>query len=106
MHDPVTSNSRLTCVTAGKYMIVGQVRMSSNSTGYRWCGIRLNGATQLVVDSKTAVNGGATMFSVSTIADLSVADYVELVCYQNSGGALTIVKSANDSPEFAASRVA
>ena len=35
-----------------------------------------------------------------TLYELAVNDYVELVVYQSSGGALNVVSSGNHSPEF------
>ena len=100
MHNTSTNTSRLTCVTAGVYLIHGHVRFASNNTGHRIAGIRLNGSTQIANQKTEAVQGTTTVLSVATVYKLSVADYVELTAYQSSGGALNVEAEGNLSPEF------
>ena len=110
IHDTVTANSRLTCKTAGFYLIFGTVRWDVNSSGNRSIGIRLNGtasdpATTL---ANVQVNGIATNNSdmaVATGYQLAVNDYVELVVRQTSGGSLDVQSVGNHSPEFGMVRV-
>jgi hypothetical protein len=104
IHDTVTNNSRLTCKTAGKYQITAQVRWQSNATGYREIRIRLNGTTQICIVRQGA--HGLDMQVVTTLYDLGVDDYVEVMVYQNSGGALNVEKVAQYSPEFMMVKVA
>lgn len=100
IHDNVTNNSRLTCRTAGKYQIIGQVAFVDNSTGLRSLNIRLNGATVIAFVELSADNSGANRFQVTTIYDLAVNDYVELVAFQASGVALNVRSTNANSPEF------
>jgi len=106
MHDNVTNNSRLTCKTAGKYQITGQVRFAANATGVRAAYIRLNGVTYIAVSgrpSASAVNINDIV--VTTLYDLAINDYVEILVYQNSGATLDVVADGNYSPEFMMVRV-
>lgn len=105
MHD-AGSNTRLTCQVAGKYLIKAQVRFSSNSNGYRYAQLRLNGATEIGQVAIGANPSEDTVIVTSTIKDLAVADYVEVVAYQNSGSTLQVEKAADSSPEFMAIRIA
>ncbi len=100
IHDNVTNNSRLTCKTAGKYIIVGNVQYSANATGIRQVNIRYNGSTIIAVEEKTNSGVYTTTLIVTCIYVMSVNDYVEIGCYQNSGGALNIINSSQFSPEF------
>lgn len=105
IHDPVTNNSRLTCKTAGKYLIIGQARFFSNATGYRVLYIRLNNTTYIAISGVNAVVGSATGLIHSTIYDLAVGDYVNLQVYQNSGAARGIYSTAQFTPEFMMQRI-
>lgn len=89
MHDASTNNSRLTCKTAGKYLIISNITWETNVTGFRQQQIKLNGAT--VLSTQRDVAGGTNMQTQSTLYNLSVNDYVELVVYQNAGGPLTLI---------------
>lgn len=91
IHNNATNNSRLTCKTAGKYLIGGVVRWSPNATGIRSARIYLNGAT--VIAEVTDVNAGGAddiALDVQTVYDLAANDYVELQAFQNSGGNLNV----------------
>jgi hypothetical protein len=101
MHDTATQNSRLTCRTAGLYVIHAHVEFALNATGERHVILLLNGATQLAYHDQPALSTNAVIVSVSTQYPLAVGDYVECQVYQNSGGALNVNVSAARSPEFA-----
>lgn len=105
IHSTVTNTGRLTCNTAGKYVITASVAWASNSTGFRQIGIYLNNSTFLALQSADA-NATAIMYqSVTTVYDLSASDYVELRVLQTSGGPLNIVAGGNYSPEFSMHRI-
>jgi hypothetical protein len=105
-HDTVTNNSRLTCLYAGIYLVIGNASFAANATGYRQLLIRTNG-TISSGNVVSPVNSGTltTDLSVSMIAALAVNDYVELVAAQNSGGALNVLTAPNFSPGLMMARV-
>jgi hypothetical protein len=106
-HDTVTNNSRLTCLYAGKYQITGSASFAANATGHRLLLIRLNGATEIARERVPSVGASDQLeLNISTLYDLAINDYVELVAYQNSGGALNVTVVSNYSPEFMFVRVA
>lgn len=107
IHDPGTNPDRLTCKTAGKYVISGSCEYAAHSTGVRQTSIQLNGTTFIVQDIRFPIGAGdgATRVAVATIYELSVNDYVRLGAYQTSGGNLNIVASGNQSPELAMQRI-
>ena len=88
IHDLVINNSRLTCKTAGIYLIAGSANIISNAIGRRSLLLRLNGiATYAYVEWDTNQNGG-TFMHLSTILRLAITNFVELSVYQSSGGVL------------------
>lgn len=104
IHDTVTNNSRLTCKTAGVYAISGTLEYATNATGERSVAIRLNGTTYIAA----AANSGGisvTQLSCTTQYIMAVNDYIELIAFQDSGGALNVNSTANYSPEFMMTRL-
>ncbi|MBA7685925.1 hypothetical protein ES703_94356 [subsurface metagenome] len=105
IHDTVTNNSRLTCKTAGKYVISGSILWSLNATGDRSIHIRLNGSIRLACQTIRAPAGDMANMSIATIYDLAVNDYVELRVYHTAGNGLTVYEWGNYSPEFMMQRI-
>jgi len=106
-HDNVTNNTRLTCNTAGKYIITGCAAFANNATGYRWLYILLNNTTN--IGEQGFLNATAAYYcrvGCSAIYNLVATDYIELVAFQDSGGALNVLSLGNYSPEFRMQRIA
>lgn len=92
-HDNATNPSRLTVPTDydGVCVFNGWVRFAANATGYRQVRIILNGATVLASATVASIGAGAsTEVPISVHVDLAAGDYVELVVFQDSGGALDV----------------
>lgn len=101
IHSTLTNTGRLTCNTAGKYLIIGLVQWIDNATGQRQVWVRLNGTTDIGRNLIPAVAvPNLIRQQVSTIYELNVGDYVELGVYQNAGTTLSITSVGNRSPEF------
>jgi len=100
IHSTGTNTNRLTCQTAGKYLIVGNVRFAANGNADRRVAILLNNATYIAWAASEPNPTLETAFIVTTIYDLSVGNYVTLQAYQNTGGALNVEVVGNLSPEF------
>ena len=105
IHDIVTNNSRLTCKTAGRYLIITQVEWAYNSTGERQIKIMLNGATVIGHASQQAPVSYCLRLALATIYNLAVNDYVETQVYQSSGSSLNVSSSGQYSPEFTMQRI-
>ena len=106
IHSTVANTSRLTCKTAGKYLIwfVGYFVNDANGSirlGY----IQLNGATTLAQERKAPNAINSATFCVSCVYDLAVNDYVEFFAWQDAGGAINFLAAANQSPEFGIQRI-
>lgn len=106
IHDNTTNNSRLTCKTAGKYLIICQVFLATNGTGARHAKIKLNGATDIAYCTSNANASTGVIVQCATVYDLAVNDYVEAGVYQDSGGALDASAYANVAPEFMMIKIA
>lgn len=101
IHDNSTNNSRLTCKTAGVYLMSATVAFAVNATGTRMVSILINGTTSLAsVHATAAVGGLTTRIVTTTIYPMAVNDYIEASVYQSSGGALNVDSGANYTPEF------
>jgi len=106
IHDNTTNNERLTCKTAGKYIITAGAGWAPNANKQRFLHIRLNGATYIASQVfKAAGDGEGTNMALATLYELAVNDYVEVLAYQYSGVAINIMSYGNYSPEFAMLRV-
>lgn len=105
IHDNTTNNSRLTCKTAGKYLIEGEVEYASHATGRRIAAIRLGGATYLAATQTSANATDVTALCCNVVYELAVNEYVELIGFQSSGGALNALASANHAPRLSMVRI-
>ncbi len=105
MHSTLVSSGRLTATAAGVYAISGHVSFASNATGRRTVYVRLNGSSYIAVDKRAAISGDATQMSIAVMYPLVAGDYVELVVYQNAGGALNVDAASAYSPEFGMARI-
>lgn len=102
MHSTASLTGRITFNTAGLYLVTGHVGWATSaSTATRLTSIRLNGSTTITEALHDNVNQGVAQ-SVTTLYKFAVNDYVELVVYQFTGGALNVSAVANWTPEFSA----
>jgi hypothetical protein len=89
-HSTVTNNSRITIPAglAGRYALTGFVVFPANSTGSRYVGIRKNNGSDDFISSSPGVATYSTYVNFNVIYEAGVGDYFEMICFQNSGGAL------------------
>ena len=90
-HSTATNTSRITIPAGkgGKYLLTAKLEWYSNNTGARYVGIGLNGGNNVAQFNTAAVNNQQTL-CLTTLANLSVGDYVEMFAYQTSGGNLSL----------------
>lgn len=107
IHDPVTNNSRLTCKTAGIYMIGANIEFSTVAVSFQGSlYILLNGATIISEQVlRKAAAAGVLQININCIYALAVNNYVEAVVLQDSGAGMNINASGNYSPEFWMQRI-
>jgi hypothetical protein len=80
---------QLTIVTAGTYLLSGEVVWADNGTGLRLASIEQVGAGELVTDVRGAVAGTAQAQTMVTLAHLNVGDSVKLTAAQTCGANLS-----------------
>lgn len=105
IHDNAVSNSRLTCKTAGKYVIVANITWDGHTTGFRRLAFWKNGAVWLNSMGLNIVDLVDIDQEAVTIYDLAVDEYVECRVLQNSGGALNSLYNAQRTPSFMMQRI-
>lgn len=96
----VTSSSRLTAKTSGRYAIGGKLTFAANATGFRRIQIRKNaagsptGGTLLIVETTSAITtaGVATPVSLGAGPEFQLAanDYIEAFAHHDSGATLAL----------------
>ena len=91
-HDNSSNTSRITIPTGrgGYYLLSGTLTFASNATGARGVQINKNGSQLFNPTFITTVNGFDSSYPFSLTISLVGGDYVEVLGYQNSGGALNL----------------
>lgn len=104
IHSTTVNTGRLTCQTAGKYLIFLSAAFALNATGRRLWLIRLSGA--LIAAQETGpTSTGEAAAAISTVYDLAVGDYAEALMFQSSGASLNALYNNNYTLEFGMVRV-
>lgn len=90
-HSNTTNNSRYVAIVAGWYLVVGTVTWANVAGGNRNVSINKNGAG--VPQFGTAVPAASALVfpagQSTALVQLNVGDYVEVIAYQDSGGAVS-----------------
>ena len=94
-HSTSTNTDRITIPAgkAGYYLINYNINYAANGSGFRNCGIRINGSGT-GIDNVAYIKGFSdeeNSLAASTVYYLNAADYVSLHTYQNSGGSLNAI---------------
>lgn len=105
IHDPVTNNSRLTCRTAGTYLISFNGRWETNATGQRWLVLFWNATRYIAMSTLDVGIPGNFATEMSTIYTLAINDFLQVQVWQDSGGALDIRFVAEYTPNFMMQRI-
>jgi hypothetical protein len=105
IHDTTANTSRLTCKTAGKFLIVAGIEFSGIATGRRIVRFLLNNVYEIVKFELGLSSANVFRATTTTIYDLQVNDYLEVSVYQSSGAALDVLALGYYSPEFMIQRI-
>lgn len=90
-HSTATNTARFTVAADGRYDLLAQVAFVANATGARHIGIRKNGSEVVDRQINATISGSSLPVRVSMAGLALVAgDYLEVICWQNSGGALAL----------------
>lgn len=106
LHDP-NNNARIVAPSDGLYWFALTITFTSNATGVRACGIRLDGNTNVLIGGAMhqAANGQATRISASALVQLYAGQYAELIAFQSSGTTLSAI-SGDSNTHFEWARLA
>ena len=102
--DPMFSNAnntQLVAQEAGRYQVTGTVLWAGAVTPgtFRTLWIRKNGVTFQALQSSSPITTGQGQ-TVTTLVELAVGEYVELIADQDSGAPLNVLASGEFSPAF------
>jgi hypothetical protein len=102
MHSNSSNLSRLTAPVNGVYLVTAQADWNVNVFGGRTMVLRKNGVTPLARDRRTPGTDkfNAPPVNLTTVARLTAGDFVEAEVFQDSGGNLSVLRNAEESPEF------
>jgi hypothetical protein len=99
IHDPANP-SRLTCRTAGRYLVFGLCAFPTNATGDRFWQLMKNGTVIQYFSGKSPSGAVSSFQPGMTLLELEVNDYLQFGAFQQSGGALTLMTGATTGTEF------
>jgi len=106
IHEGVTNPSRLTCRTAGKYLIGIALQLDNLIANKHFCVIlKLNGTTEICRRTRYNVGGEPPYLGMNAVYDLAVGDYVETVVHHDNGNDRNILAVEATSPEFWMNRI-
>lgn len=95
IHDNVIAPERLTCKTAGKYIVSLHISWAANATGLRLINLyKYPAAISIITNTDWGVAITETFMTITRLVDLSVNDYLQALVKQTSGGALIIYGGA------------
>lgn len=89
--DLAAQTTRITIVTTGFYLIVGNVNWAAGTTGVRQAYIRLNGSSTIAVQGGHAGSTPAPATHVTYLGVLAAADYIELEVRHGQGSNLNVL---------------
>lgn len=105
-HSTVTNTSRYTAQTAGWYTFQGSINFTANVTGQRTIVFRPNGGAATTYKNKVQIPmagtvGSGSVVTTATFSMNGTTDYVEILGWQNSGGALLTYITDEGNPSMA-----
>ena len=106
IHDTSTNPERLTCKTAGIYLVYANIRFEADADGVRAVFLYVNGTSDsFAVQSVPARATGPTHVALVGVYSLAVNDYVICRVLHNAGNNLAISAAGLHSPVFGMSYV-
>lgn len=99
IHSPTTYPTRLTCNTAGVYLLTANIRWALNANGHRGIFFQLGSGVSFAGNTIVPVPTIPIYQSLAGVYRLAVGDYVEVVVIQTSGAALGVEFTADLSIE-------
>jgi hypothetical protein len=99
LHSTSVNTGRATCPSSGTgiYLVLAKVAYVANATGIRVVRIRKNGSDFTTQSTQAATAAGVQVVQSIGLAALTPGDYVEVIGFQSSGGALNTGDAASRS---------
>jgi len=100
-----TNPTRITCVNGGNYLFEYTGSFAANIVGQRLFYMAKNNVTTGTgsrLGTTSLINSGTGNYDISAsrVIPLKSGDYVELIAYQNSGGALNLLGNGEDEVQL------
>lgn len=105
IHDLAVNPDRLTCKTAGKYVISLTASYEAAAAGTRHIAVTATPGGEIAHKSKNPTAGLETCLTLTTVWHLEVNHYIQASVFQTSGGARDILSVANYTPHFMMQRI-
>ena len=105
MHDVVTNTDRLTCKTAGIYIVTFTCVYAPDADGQRRIYLTHSGGEHFAVLKFMPFTDYYTLNTITGIIELAVDEYVYVQTIQDSGGGLDILSAGDFTPEVAIHRI-
>ena len=102
IHSTSSNTELFTAPAAGLYLVTAGVEFAANATGQRVIGLRKNGTPASGPNVKGRASnpnpgaGSNAVLSFATPIKLAASDTLQLIAFQNSGGALNIGASTTE----------
>ncbi len=97
----VANPTKFYAYVTGLYLIVANIAFDTNSTGQRGVAIRQGGSVYRAAGAANAVTGSYhNVTPITQVLYLTAGDYIEIMGYQTSGGALLAQPQTNTTPEI------
>jgi hypothetical protein len=90
LHSTSVNTGRATCPANGTgiYLVIAKIAFVANGTGLRVARIRKNGSDVTTQSTQAATASGTQVVQSIGLVALTPGDYVEVIGFQSSGGAL------------------
>ena len=105
IHDNTINNSRLTCKTAGKYLVVANMTWAAHNGGYRRVWIKDNTGTIRASAQQQEPTGVGAHMNLVTILELAVNDWIYVSVKHNQGNPTLIQYLAAYGSHFMMQRI-
>lgn len=105
MHSTGSNTDRITCVTAGVYVVTANVSFNANATGTRQVSINHYDSGGSLIrtpgfDKRNAATAGATQLSVGCQVKMAAGEFLRLTALQDSGGSITVSNGVGFSASY------
>lgn len=92
-----SATTRVTVSEAGRYLFNATIAYASAAGGARQAWFTKNGSTTAYYGRQVLIGGTDAYLQINAAISMTAADYVEVIAYQDSGGAVNVQGTALDT---------